>query len=243
MQTTFPSIIDAIKEIPQIPTDIDLADKELIVQARMTEVADDASLLLASDIYTRLAARKKEFTRQLSTFDDKKKALKAALDSMFNMFKKILVEPFDKAMGPLGGKIATYNDKKEQERQAEERCIQEMALKQAEEAQLAAAMEAEKSGHHKEAAALIEDAPIIPTVIIPKATPKVAGIATQVYYSAEVVDVKALFKAVHKGKVPLQVFEINQSFLNRQASMLKEAMKYPGVTVKAESRTRPTGRS
>ena len=56
---------------------------------------------------------------------------------------------------------------------------------------------------------------------------------TRKNYKAEVVDVMALAKAVVAGTVPLQAIEGNSKFLNNQARMLKDDMKFPGVKVVA----------
>lgn len=55
-------------------------------------------------------------------------------------------------------------------------------------------------------------------------------------WKAEVIDFEALVKAVAKGKVPLMALKADTTWLNKQATSLRDELKYPGVkSVKKES--------
>ena len=119
----------------------------------------------------------------------------------------------------------------ERERLEAERLAQEAARRQAEDEALARAVALEAQGEKQEAEAILA-APIpVPQVILPRSVPAGHGGMTQKYYSAVVVDIKALAKAVLEGKVPVQAIQGNDVFLNAQARQFKETMSYPGVRV------------
>lgn len=63
---------------------------------------------------------------------------------------------------------------------------------------------------------------------------KVDGITFKTNYSAEVVDVMALARAVIDGKVPAEALKGNYPFINAAAKSLKTAMNWPGVKLIAE---------
>ena len=103
--------------------------------------------------------------------------------------------------------------------------------KRAEEEVLEVASLMEDAGLHEEAAAVIaaplETAPIS----VKKDTPKVTGFSYRSNWKAECVDLKAMLEGWKEGKVPIQAFQADESFLRKQAGALKEAFKgmYPGV--------------
>lgn len=123
-------------------------------------------------------------------------------------------------------------------RQAEEeaRARADALRRQAEEAdaQAAAALlakaEAVEDQAFEQASELIEQAAMVPAqaVAVPPA-PKLEGSSIREVWSAEVVDLMELVRAVVAGKVPLAAVEPNMKVLNAQAKSLKGQMDYPGV--------------
>jgi hypothetical protein len=100
-------------------------------------------------------------------------------------------------------------------------------------------------GRVAEGLAHLEDKPeVLAPVVVERVVPKVAGIsAPRIAYGLKITDLKALVDAVAAGKLPLQVFgefdrlakewnlstkDSGHGFLNKTASMLKEAIDYPG---------------
>lgn len=124
-----------------------------------------------------------------------------------------------------------WTDEQERIRREEERKAQAIAQKQADDEALARAAELEREGDHETAAAVIAAPPPAPRVVVPTAVPAGYGNMTRKYYSAVVVDLLALAKAVVAGKVPVAAIAGNQTYLNSQATQLKETMNYPGVRV------------
>lgn len=64
-----------------------------------------------------------------------------------------------------------------------------------------------------------------PVAAVESQTSKVAGTSTRTYYSAEILDADKLIDMVLAGKVSRSVLLINQSWLNQQATDLKDAFE------------------
>lgn len=136
----------------------------------------------------------------------------------------------------------TWADEEERKRKAEEARLQEIARKQAEDAALAAAAEAEASGDTATAEQIIQAPVEVPQVTAPRSVPSGHGRLLTKYYSAELVGVtedaklaslKLLVTAIAAGKVPLHAVQLNNSFANGQAKQFKTtaALNWPGVQV------------
>lgn len=234
---------DAIAHIMTVPTTITEADKELIIKAQAVVVFDDAGYILAGDIFNELIRRRKFFAEPVEVFNEKKVAAKKVLDSVYNLFKSALIDPFKAAEDHVGRELGAHQQRKEQERLAEERRIQEFARKQAEDEQIAMAAEAEKSGHHEEAQAIIEEAPHIPTVVIRKSTPKLAGISGKTHWVISSVDEAKFFEAAVNDKRLRSFFIADRPALKNEAQRLQlEGEIYPGVLAHKETGIRSTGR-
>lgn len=64
-----------------------------------------------------------------------------------------------------------------------------------------------------------------PVAAVESQTSKVAGTSTRTYYSADILDADKLIDMVIAGKVSRSVLLINQSWLNQQATDLKDAFE------------------
>lgn len=130
----------------------------------------------------------------------------------------------------LGGLITAYNQEVEKKRQEAERIAREEADKAAREEQLARAIELEQSGD-AEAAAQVLDEPVMadPVVIQSEVPQKMAGQVSRTTYSATVLDLKTLLRAVVDGKAPLQCVVADESYLNSKARLERDGFIVPGV--------------
>lgn len=151
--------------------------------------------------------------------------------------KKLLAPPTE-AAGTLKRSIAAWDQEQERLRREEEARLAAEERRRAEDQQLAAAAEAEALGATQEDvdAILSEPVPAV-AVVAPPTYQQAQGISGRVNYSARVLNVTALLRAVLDGTVPAQAIMPNQTFLNAQARALKEAMRYPGVQVVREATT------
>jgi hypothetical protein len=148
--------------------------------------------------------------------------------------KKKVEAPLVDAEAILKPRIAAYLQEEERKRREAELLAHKRAQEEAEAQQLADAALLDDIGETALANAKLEEKPYVAPVVLPKATPKVAGISMTQRYSAQVVNVMELCKAVVAGKVPVLAIQANQPFLNAQARAMKESMNYPGVRVVVE---------
>ena len=243
-QETETEVSAAVKHIAMMPTAITDGDKGLISRAGdIKAIADDAGLVLAGDLYVELGRRRKHYAGPVDIFETKKKAAKKMLDSVSNLFKSALVDPFKDAEDRLGRVIGSYQQKQEEERKAEEMRLQQEAAKREEEERLAEAGELEKRGLSDEAERVISEPVHVPTVVVPSTTPKLKGVSKPVtYYLVEVIDPAAFFEAAIKDRTLRRFWIPNESELNREAKHADGKLGFAGVKVLSDSKPRQTGR-
>lgn len=148
--------------------------------------------------------------------------------------KKKVEAPLVEAENILKPRISAYLTEQERLRKEAELLAQKRAQEEAEAQQLADAALLDEIGETDLANQMLEQPPVVAPVILPKTTPKVSGIAMTKRYSAQVISLMELVKAVAAGKVPLMAIQANTVFLGQQARSMKEAMSYPGVRVVVE---------
>jgi hypothetical protein len=151
--------------------------------------------------------------------------------------KKLLAPPTE-AASILKRSIAAWDQEQERLRREAEARLAAEERRRAEGQQLAAAAEAEALGATQEDvdAILSEPVPVVAVQAAPRYQ-RAQGVVARTIYSARVVNLKALLRAVLDGTVPEQAIMANQTFLNAQARALKEAMQYPGVQLLREGTT------
>ncbi len=160
---------------------------------------------------------------QIADAHAKHKKLTALRNTLTAPFKQIRVEA-DK-------KLTVY--RQEQQRIAAE--AQAKAGKEAREAaeairlEEAAALEAE--GRTDLADAVLEAPVMAEPVAPPPPVATVDGLSGRKTYKAEVIDMKALCKAIGDGSQPVDLVTANSSALNGMARALKSNLNIPGVKV------------
>ena len=145
--------------------------------------------------------------------------------------KKKHDDPLEQGQRTIKGKMIAWDQEQAAIARKKQLELEAAEKKRAEEEALEVASLMEEAGLTEEAAAVIaaplETAPIA----VKKETPKVAGFSYRSNWKAECVDLKAMLEGWKEGKVPIQAFQADESFLRKQAGALKEAFKgmYPGV--------------
>jgi len=171
------------------------------------------------------------------------KGLRAEIDSTFDPIiskaheahkeaiaqKKKVDAPLVEAEGILKPRISTFLREEERKRQEEEMRLQKEAEDRAKEEQLANAVILDDIGETAMANRILEEAVYVPPVVLPSAAPRVAGISMRETWSAQVVDLMRLVKAVAAGTAPIQCLSADTVFLGQQARSMKGALNYPGV--------------
>lgn len=167
-------------------------------------------------------------------FKPAKDKLNAAKNEVLAMESQ-LDEPGERAERILGPALDSYLAEKERARRAEEDRINRELKEKADAAKLAAAVELEQQGQQQEAEEVFNAPSMAPTAVLPKSTPKVAGLTPSKLWYAEVADKMALIKAVAAGLVDMEALDVNMPFFNSKATKQKEAFNYPGVVAKSRN--------
>ena len=137
--------------------------------AKALVISDDAGLIKADQFSVKLAALEKMIKADFKPSKDAAFAAHKALVAQEAAHLSKVTEP----RTIIKAKIKTYQEAQEAARQAEEKRQQAIADKQAEDAALAAAAEAEKYGDKAQAEAILAAPVVSAPVIIAKTTPKV----------------------------------------------------------------------
>lgn len=213
------------------------AKDDVLAAADSFEVKTDEDLARGSGIIKLI----KDLRSQIkNTFDG---PIKMASDThkSFLEAKRGHDAPLAKREGMVKQKVADFideaNRKAEAARKAEEDRIrkeQEEEQKRKEEEALAAAEEAEVAGDQDKAEEILtkveEAPPPLPPVPVRRAIPKVEGMRATKTWSAKLVSLKELAKAVGEGRAPLDCVQPNMVMLNSIArGAKKEDLGVPGV--------------
>lgn len=149
--------------------------------------------------------------------------------------KRKVEMPLAEAEAILKPRIAAWMAEQERLRKEAEMLAQRKAQEEAERLQLEEAALLHEIGETELANSRLEEKPLVAPVILPKSVPKVTGVSMTKRYSAVVVSLMDLIKAVAAGKVPIQAVKADEVFLNRQAVAMKDALQYPGVRVHVDN--------
>jgi len=211
----------------------------LLAFARDLVIKDALDYEMAGHVYVKIKEKRKAIEARcrpnIKRWDE---GHKAALGEL-----KQEDAPFSQSEAMIAPKLTVWEQEQERLRLIEERRLQDEARKKAEDEQIHEAIEAEAQGDVAVADEIISAPVAIAPTILPKAV-KPAGMTFQNYYSAEVMNLMTLLKAVVAGKVPINAVQANQSVLNSQADNLKDEFEkyYPGCKLKVERKPRSTGR-
>lgn len=216
------------------------------------EIQTDAQYVEASEFLIKIKERRRWWEKLINP------AIEAAHAAHKRMIavKKEVDQPLERAENEiLKPALLRFSERKEAERRAAEEKLNRLMAEEA--AKKAAEAEAERKKQEEErAATALLDAkgevipppeplpplpppPPPPTIVLPK-TEEPKGISYVINYSAEVVDMMALLKAVIAGEVPSDAIQPNMSFINSRAKNLKNLMSWPGIAVKEERNVRAT---
>jgi len=141
-----------------------------------------------------------------------------------------LIAELDGARKALKQKQIAFDAEQEAIRCAEQARLQAIAQKQAEDEALAMAAQAEAAGDHEIAEAIVAAPVVAPTVRIAPTAPTPSRLtAGRSDWTAEIVSLIELVRAVAAGTQPIELLLPNQVALNRMAKALHSGFKVPGV--------------
>lgn len=195
-------------------------------QAKALKVVDTTSYLAAGELWKSIKALR---VKVADTFD---KSIKAAHELHKGLVakKKEHDAPLDAAERMVKQAMSSYDLEQEKIRQAEQRRLEEIARKAAEERILLEAIAAEEDAKRngatkeeaaQEAQAIMEEPVYVPPVVIPKATPKMQG--GPVYttrWDFEIIDIE---------KIPRQYMVPDLVKIRQVVTALKEQANIPGI--------------
>ena len=203
----------------------------LITQAQAIAIADEKSLMEASDALTSIKALLKEID---AFFDGNINRLHKAHREALAQKKAFTTAPLEAERG-LKLRIREYLDEQGRiRREAEEKAQQEEqarieAAKKAEEERLVAALEAEESGDSALAEEILNEVPPEfdpppPAQIVPVA-PKIKGISSSEVWKYEVIDI---------DQIPRTYLMLDDTKVGQVVRATKGTLQIPGIRIYSE---------
>lgn len=144
--------------------------------------------------------------------------------------KNAMTAPIEQAKRLVDGKMTAWYRAEQAKAEAARKEAEEKARKEAEEKRLAEAEMLERLGMNDAADSALSEPIIVERVAAP-IVEKADGVFYRDSYSAKVVDLMALVKAVAAGSQPLAYLEANMVALNSAARTQKDTMQIPGIVV------------
>ena len=216
------TMIDITPEIEEI-------DRQALTipnQARLVRVVDNGTMQLADNTVNAI----NDFIKKVDEH------YKPMADAAFKTHRSITArwkevkQPLEDAKAHLVNQVKAYQRKVEEERQAEERRLAEIARKEAEERRLAEALEAEKEGNVEEAQAILEEEIYVPPPVVKVEAPKVDNRKYRTIPRCRCIDKMKLIRFVAQNPALADLLDYNSSVGNNKAkSMGKEINNIPGL--------------
>lgn len=226
----------------ELPSLLEYEDKALVLRqsVELVKITNDDQFRAVAQVALDAAANVKSMTAVMEPLRVQRYN---SLQRVYEVLKE-KVKPLEEIKKKASQLCGQYQLEQEQKRQAEEDRQRREEMERARKLQEQQATQLAEEGRTEEGMALLETQPEPVPIIAPVSTPKVSGIsAPSIKYSAKIIDLMALVKAVAEGKAPLNVFgeknrvtgawELDtsasgQSFLDKQAAIFKESFSYPG---------------
>lgn len=208
-------------------------EEQLRAQALM--VSTNAGILAITDqstydkACTFLTETLKPIAKRIEEYFNPDIARAHALHKSLNAKKNALLEPIEDAEMKVKRLIGTWTAEQRRIQEDAQRKAAEEQRKRDEEAKLQVAIEAEERGATEEEKQVILDTPVFtpPPVAAPTFN-KAQGISVKTRWKAQCDNLQLLCKAIGEGKVPVNLVEVNQSALNKMASIQESAFNVPG---------------
>jgi hypothetical protein len=191
-----------------------------VSRSKALVVTDDASLAQAGE-YLRGYA---DLTKQIEDWfrDDVRRAHE--LHKSLTTKRKHALDAIQGEVDRLKRSLGAYVERRDAAQRRREREAEAAAKREADARAAAEAAALEKAGQPELAAAVLEEAIAAPApvIVLPPATPKVAGVSTVESYS---------FEIVAEGLVPRDLCSPDPKKIRARVESLKLAAKIPGVRV------------
>lgn len=239
---------------PATVSRIESRGAELRAAADRCEITSDSVFETAGKFLVTIRDMRREID---ATFDASISAAFAAHKAIVAA-KKAHSVPVDDAERIVKGKMGAYRQKQEDEARERQRAAEAEARRIADDARKVAEAEARRvaeiaraeevarlkaEGDKKAAAAAAKAAIYVPPVVMPPVVvPQVfqpapavaAGVSFREKWTANVIDLMALVRAVASGSAPLALLVADTSMLNKHATAYKDKSPIPGVAFYCE---------
>jgi hypothetical protein len=220
---------------------------EMTKSSAKEQESEQAAALLKTQADTVIVSNKEEYDAALAV-DKKAREAKRAFHEWFDPIDdaskkqrattiaqgKKIDEPLDYVVKTISRKTSAWYSAEQARIRAEQKAAEDAARKAAEDAALMAAELLEKSGMTAAADAILETPVAVPKVEVP-VFDKPEGISYRTQYSAEVISMPDLIRAVFEGKASSAYLMPNMTALNSWARGTKGADSIPGVKVVKET--------
>lgn len=184
--------------------------------AKALTIADNDGYLKAAEYRKAIRAldqKAEEFFRPLKQKQDEAK--KALLDA-----EKAVRIPLQQALEATDGKLKTWEREQERLRQEEEKRLQEIARKQAEDEAVALAAELEAQGDTETAEAIISAPVEAPAVIVESFVPKVTGIGRRETWR---------YRITNEKLIPREYLMLDHSKVGGVVRSMKASTRIAGI--------------
>jgi colicin import membrane protein len=198
-------------------------------RAKACAVTNDATAIAAGEMLTGIKTLRARIAETMDPIiRSAHNAHRVACDQ-----KKTLDAPLLEAETTLKRAIGAWTEAEDRRRREEEARLREIARKAEEDARVAEAADLEAAGEGELAQQVLEMPAFAPSPTLPKPA-AAAGVTTQLRWKAELVDLRALCRAVADGTAPIEAVSANMPTLNRLAVALKQSFNVPGVRAVSE---------
>ena len=206
-------------------------EKALALRAQVDSIAvvDQASYDFAQEINRKAVLEKKAFHVWFDPID--RKSLDARQELVAG--RKKIDEPLDYVIDVTGKRAAKWMADERDKAARLQAEADALARKKAEDKQLEEAQLLADLGMDEAAEEALVAEPVIERVKVAEPV-KAQGASVRTYYSAVVVDLMTLVKAVAEGRAPLLAVQENSTYLNGRATLEKDGFSLPGVSVVKE---------
>lgn len=205
--------------------DIQKAYQPVVSVAQGLSVVDQMSHGLALAQMKQLRSAEKKVRERLDPLIASANAAHKGLTKL----RADLLRPIERAVSVLDGRCQEYERNEREKAFAEAARLQEEARKGEEERQIMDAIAAEEQGDKATAAAIMDEKPIVPVIVVAPALAKVEGVFTRANWRAEVHDKLALIRYVATHPEWVNLVDANESALNGIAKSQRSALAIPGV--------------
>ena len=222
-------IAKAIEEAALVASRADNDSIEVLSSAESFAILNDIQYGQSGELLKAIKAKQSELSSLRLSITRPVDEVKSRIMQLF----KPAAGRLQKAEEAIKNAMLAFSQDQESKRRKAQAKLDEAAAKERERLDTLADTQRER-GQDKRAEATEQRAESVPALTVTAPAPKVAGIGTRRTWRAEVIDLRALARAVADGSVPLSFLAPNMAELNAAARLQRDALAIPGVSAISE---------